>query len=206
MPDDGPKRMTRHTRAETIERILDAALELFATRNPSEVTVREVAAEAGVTHALVHQYIGTKQDLFNAVMERVSTQRVAVVAASPSLNDALKALLQQVLENRVHTQAQVRSAIDGVDYVAPPLETGAALVALARATAASDAELVPVPDDVDPRVVLAAVTAIATGMSVIDSWLYPIFQLDLDDRSEVNRQLAEIVDYLLNLVLASEMD
>ena len=47
------------SRAETTERILDAAEELFASRAPGDVTVRDVAEAAGVTHALVHSYLGT---------------------------------------------------------------------------------------------------------------------------------------------------
>jgi AcrR family transcriptional regulator len=176
-----PEPRSRGTREETTTRILDAALELFSARNPRDVTVRDVAQKAGVTHALVHQYVGSKDDLLNAVMQRVTTNRVALVSKSPSLDDALQALLRQVLTDRLHAQAQIRSAMDGIEYVSlkDRLETGAALIELAQRTAASQiAKPIPTPRDVDPRVVLAAVSALAACMSAADTWLYEIFQLD----------------------------
>lgn len=175
-------------------------------RNPRQVTVREVAERAGVSHALVHQYVGTKTDLFDAVMQRVAVDREAFVSQTPSLDEALRALFAQVLENRLHTMSQVRSAMDGVEYVSlkRPLETGRLLVELARATATSGGKPTPTPRDIDPRVMLAATTAMAVSMCAVESWLYPIFELDLSEKEEVNRQLGEIVTYLVNLVLAWE--
>ena len=61
---------TRHPRAETTERILDAAEDLFSRRDPDKVTVREIAAKAGVTHPVVHEYVGSKADIVAAVIER----------------------------------------------------------------------------------------------------------------------------------------
>ena len=55
---------------ETSERILDCAEELFSKHGFYGVTVRLVAASAGVDTALAHYYFGTKERLFNAVFER----------------------------------------------------------------------------------------------------------------------------------------
>jgi AcrR family transcriptional regulator len=50
--------------------ILRAARELFATRGIAAVTVRDIAAEAGVTHALVHRYFGTKEEMLAEILRR----------------------------------------------------------------------------------------------------------------------------------------
>ena len=55
----GDKR--RGGREQTTAAILDAAEKLFAARGFTAVTVRDIAAEAGVSHALVHRYLGSKQ-------------------------------------------------------------------------------------------------------------------------------------------------
>ena len=114
---DTPAARPRMSREETTERILDAAEELFASRNPRDVTVREIAQKAGVTHALVHQYVGTKNDLLNAVIQRVSTDRVSMVRDSETLAHAVEVLAYDVMRSRVHSRALVRSAMDGVEYV-----------------------------------------------------------------------------------------
>ena len=55
-------------RAAVMDAILDAATELFADRGPNAVTVRSIAERAGINHALVHRYFGTKEDLIGAVV------------------------------------------------------------------------------------------------------------------------------------------
>lgn len=52
-------------------RIRDRALALFAERGPDAVTVREIAAAAGVSHALVLHHYGSKQRLRELVDEYV---------------------------------------------------------------------------------------------------------------------------------------
>ncbi|HEX6866927.1 MAG TPA: TetR/AcrR family transcriptional regulator [Caulobacteraceae bacterium] len=50
--------------------ILDAAEGLFARHGFYGVTIRQVAAEAGVDTALIHYYFGAKRELFDAVFLR----------------------------------------------------------------------------------------------------------------------------------------
>jgi AcrR family transcriptional regulator len=56
-------RADRRRRSE--ERILEEARALFAERGFERTTIRAVAAAAGVDPALVMQYFGSKQELFN---------------------------------------------------------------------------------------------------------------------------------------------
>ncbi|WP_293676905.1 TetR/AcrR family transcriptional regulator [uncultured Phenylobacterium sp.] len=52
------------------ESILDAAEDLFSRHGFHGVTVRQVAAEAGVDTALIHYYFGAKRELFDHVFAR----------------------------------------------------------------------------------------------------------------------------------------
>src|ERR1700727_1703503 len=56
-------------RTSTQEGLLRAAADLFPERPPSRVTIRDVAARAGVNHSLVHRHYGTKDNLLRAVMQ-----------------------------------------------------------------------------------------------------------------------------------------
>ena len=50
--------------------MLDAAEELFADHPYGDVSVRAIADTAGVSHALVHRYVGSKADIMRAVLAR----------------------------------------------------------------------------------------------------------------------------------------
>jgi AcrR family transcriptional regulator len=76
------------TRREQARRALcDAAATLFAARG--DVTVRDIAEAAGLNHALVHYYFGSKEALFDAAFEYAGAKAVAklALAASDSADD-----------------------------------------------------------------------------------------------------------------------
>ena len=59
----------RRDAAATREAILEAATRRFATQGYERAGVREIAADAGVTAALVNRYFGSKERLFAEVIE-----------------------------------------------------------------------------------------------------------------------------------------
>lgn len=67
------------------EEILAAAKQLFAQRGIEEVTVADVAREAGVARTLVHHYFGGKQELELAVAEDMVHRAVALLRIEPDL-------------------------------------------------------------------------------------------------------------------------
>lgn len=64
----GPERYDKGV--ETRERLLEAAEELFIARGFDGVSVNDVATQAGVAKALVFYYFKSKQELFDAVLDR----------------------------------------------------------------------------------------------------------------------------------------
>jgi AcrR family transcriptional regulator len=64
----GPKR--KRDAATTREAILKAATHRFATQGYERAGAREIAADAGVTAALVNRYFGSKEGLFAEVIKR----------------------------------------------------------------------------------------------------------------------------------------
>ena len=51
------------------ETIIDSALELFSTKGFEGTSVREIAADAGVNVAMINYYFGSKEKLFESVVE-----------------------------------------------------------------------------------------------------------------------------------------
>jgi AcrR family transcriptional regulator len=63
----------------TADRILDAAFTSIATRGCGQVTLREIAEEAGVALSQLSYYYGTKDKLFAAVLTRMQQGYIAAL-------------------------------------------------------------------------------------------------------------------------------
>lgn len=62
--------MAPRSREGTQAAILEAGTALFAERGVADVSIRDIAAAAGVSHTLVHFYFGSKEELVGAILNR----------------------------------------------------------------------------------------------------------------------------------------
>jgi AcrR family transcriptional regulator len=85
--------------------ILDAAAEVFRTRNPSSVRFDEVAAAAGVSRSLVYAYFGDRSGLMAGVYLRTLA----------GLDEQLALLLQDVPVHEARLGGLVRNYLELVD-------------------------------------------------------------------------------------------
>ena len=74
-------RQRRPTRAETRQRVLEAAERVFAARGLHAATVEEIAEEAGFSIGAIYSNFGGKEDLFLALFRQHTEQRIADVEA-----------------------------------------------------------------------------------------------------------------------------
>lgn len=84
---------TRPTRAETRERILHAAGEVFTSRGYDSASLDEVAAAAGLTKGAVYSSFSGKDELFFALVADRLDQRLALVADAADGQRDLRQLL-----------------------------------------------------------------------------------------------------------------
>jgi TetR/AcrR family transcriptional regulator, transcriptional repressor of bet genes len=103
----GKRGRTRKPEEERREQILDAASHVACREGIGRLTVRAVAAEAGVSHALVLFHFGRKDRLVHALLEWVldSTSVLHVsedIARFPHARDRLTALLEQEMTRQSH--------------------------------------------------------------------------------------------------------
>src|SRR5262245_25105015 len=99
-----PRRPGRPARAEgesadvVRQRLVDSARALFTRRGFGEVSVREIAREAGVTPAMIAYYFGDKQGLYEAMLASVFDTLLARVrelaAESPSSTAPIEAFIR----------------------------------------------------------------------------------------------------------------
>ena len=69
-------RRTGSKKSESRERILEAALEVFARHPYQNASFRMISKLAEVEHPLISYYFGSKADLFKTVLNRVMEQRL----------------------------------------------------------------------------------------------------------------------------------
>ena len=71
MAQTASARSTRPSADSTRERILDAALDVFAEHSFDGASTREIASRAGVTQPLLNYHFKTKVDLWRAAVDRL---------------------------------------------------------------------------------------------------------------------------------------
>ncbi len=100
--------------AETRQRIVEAVWKVMVERGLSALTVRLVASEAGISHAMVHYHFASKDDLILAVVEQARQYWIlpmeAIVTGEGSPQERLERLIVWMAEPatrevmRVHRQ------------------------------------------------------------------------------------------------------
>jgi len=112
---------------ETRERILNAALDLFRRRGFDQTTMREIAAEAGMSLGSAYYYFESKEALVMAFYERASAEmhaRLEAVFTHPAgFEERLRAIISikfaYFAPNRRFLGALVRHAADPRDPLSP---------------------------------------------------------------------------------------
>lgn len=181
----------------TRRRILASARDLFARHGVDCVSVRRIAAAAGVNHALVHRYFGTKSDIVAAILENEA--RAMSALARPEA-DALTSLaaLREVFEyvltgGRTSLVLMLRTELDGL---APErLLDGSPLRPLGILASwieeqGSDA------DGADPRAVAMVLGAALMGLAAAQPMLTAGVDLEAEDPVVVRQRC---VDALIGL-------
>ena len=95
------------------EQILQAAFDVACREGVAGLTVRAVAGEAGVSHALVLFHFGRKERLILELLEWVIAETAVLhvsedIARFPHARDRLHALLQQEMVRQAHQPEHTR--------------------------------------------------------------------------------------------------
>lgn len=186
---------TRGAREATTAAMLDAAEELFAAYGFTAVSVRDIAKQAGVSHALVHRYLGNKDDIYRKVLQRNEDVMLAAAAGTNDLLEAVSHMFHEGLAHRQYLRLITHSALHGLSFDAtigrfPATEL---LIELAgRSTGEA-----PSCGDVDPRVAIAAVVALYLGWVSLEPWLVPAAGLQDEDEAMVLAHLERVIRCLI---------
>jgi AcrR family transcriptional regulator len=169
-------------------------MEPFAQRGPAAVSVREVAARAGVNHALVFRHFGSKDGLVQAVWERVVQDLAGRVVAAPDQR-GLVVLAEALAESETIWKLLARAVLDGqaatiAAYRYPFVDT--LVWAAARG---QEAGLLTAT--AHPRLLVAMVVALGFGWLIYHPVLLPLLGIPMRDVRERREELRDAVMTLL---------
>jgi TetR/AcrR family transcriptional regulator, fatty acid metabolism regulator protein len=95
--------MIDHSKAKTRkDRIMEAALRIFAEKSFQNTTITEISKQAGVSEATIYEYFGTKEDLLFAIPEKISNDAFAesskVVPYIRDVEGKMRAILMSYIQ------------------------------------------------------------------------------------------------------------
>jgi AcrR family transcriptional regulator len=195
-----PTRNAEKTRAA----ILDAARLLFAEQELSEVSIRDIADAAGVSHGLVQQYFGTREQMIAAIIaheierfsdEMLPTPTGTTVEDFQVLHERLKAGERSF---RQYALLILRAELAGIEpekMLDPAARTPA--LQLADAIADIQSRTATGRPPMDPKLVSAYINASIFAFGAMSPWLMTAVGLVPED---YEARLDEIVDISVRLI------
>jgi AcrR family transcriptional regulator len=179
--------------------ILRAAAELMAEHSPSEVSLRAIAARAGVNYGLIHRHYGTKDKLLVEIFQEFTDYGAEQIRASGSIHEAIRRTF--TLDSGGFARILAWVALDGVAAENTFADTtGMAVFQSLIEKEWQDASGPHRRDHFDPRVVSSFV------MLMISVWdFYAPYMQQVDDWGD--RDLAdahaEVLELMQTLVSAA---
>lgn len=198
-------RRTQDEAAETRNGILDAAERVFSERGVSHTSLEDIAKAAGVTRGAIYWHFRNKNELFSAMVNRVSLPIEEMVAQTvdDDVANPLVPLRKAAVDalRRVATDPQCQRVFDIVTHKCEYLEDLADVkervshircgcVARTEKAMRDAVKRGYLPKDLDPR--LAAVGLDAMIYGLIANWLADrkYVRLERDAEALVDRYLA----------------
>jgi TetR/AcrR family transcriptional regulator, repressor for neighboring sulfatase len=176
-------------RDATIDAVLDAAERLFAASGPAAVSLRDIAAEAGVTYSLINRHFGTKDALLELLLDRYAERGGPQLAAPGGPVGALAVLLGPRTEQSAYLRLLAWSVLgdDG---------------GRAHARKAVLDQLLPPPGpsgevDAEARARTVAAVAFVFGWRFFHPFLVEALHVDADDVADVHRRIGDLAVGLL---------
>jgi AcrR family transcriptional regulator len=188
-------------RQAVVTRVLDAAEQLFSDHPYADVSVRAIGDAAGVSHALVHRYVGAKADILRGVLARHEGVMARSAAGAGTVREAAGLMLAgDARATQRYFRLVLRFSMDSVlrEVTGVGFEATRLLAGLAeRQSAAAEGE-----EQIDPGLAVAAAVSLVVGFAGLrDAVLREVGLADTGEQ-EIDAQIRQIVDRLLAATVA----
>ncbi len=202
-PHTGDTRKRRRGRPrlddQLVPQILDAAERLFAEHGPVSVTMRDIAAEAGLSHSAIYRYFASRDELLLRVLERGRLRQAEHEAEWREAGKTTEGALDWIFaHNRAYLMLYVRLALDGETASSIGLD---ARGSVARRTlgALESAPGYEVHTGLDPRMVVAAAMAMTMGYVTGEAWILDAVGVPESEREAARAALDDVMRSIIAL-------
>ena len=206
MPDDSVRKESKKRPRgrprlddQLVPQILDAAERLFAGHGPVSVSIRDIAAEAGLPHSAIYRYFDSKDEVLRQVLIRGRTRQREHEAEGRVIGRTTEGALDWIMaNNRAYVLSVARLALEG--------ETTSSLGIDPEGTVAQqtlgvlrDAYPFELRTDHDPQMVVAAVMALTIGWVTAEEWIIDAVGMHGCDHDAVRARIDEILGSMMAL-------
>ena len=182
------------------DEILNVATDLFAQYGVNGVGIRKIAEEAGVNHAIIIRYFGSKENLVHKILLREISMLTTKYPLKPGQSPKQTiAGIRGILQNNLDTEKKtmnliIRSQMDGLSpeaYLNENNERAANLIAKWIATQQTDENLP------DARYVSLLIIAAIFSLSSISPWLMTSVGFKPDEFEKKKEDIMDVVAWIL---------
>lgn len=183
--------------------ILLAAMELMGSKGPAKVSLRDIAAKAGVNYGLIHRHFGTKDSLLLGIFQAFTDYGASIIRSSETIHEAVEGTFNA--DSGRYADLLASAVLDGMDprrlYVdSSGMADFAAHIAAEWAEPSEEFERRPA---FDPRVVGSFVMLMVVVWDFYAPYMQVVNGYEDRDLSEVR---TEVLDLMKFLVSASRPD
>jgi TetR/AcrR family transcriptional regulator, repressor for neighboring sulfatase len=168
--------------------LIDATERLCAERSPARVSVRDIAAEAGVNHGQVHHYFGSKEGLIASTLERLDAGIAEQVITGQGLEPSRLVGAATLRPGFLRLLAWALLEGDGRPQIGD-LRFGRMLIERLREEGLSKQ---------DAGIAATQVMAIAGGWALLEPALMTVNQLSEEEARAVSSSLGAVVESVLS--------
>ena len=182
------------------DRIIKVATDLFSEYGINAVSIRKIAEEAGINHALIIRYFGSKDNLVTEILHREISSLTAPypMKFDPSPYAALanlhKTLLNTLATDQNAMRLIVRTGLDGLSpeqYVSATQERAANLIAKWIKSQQTD------PSLPDAKLVSILLTGALFSLVSINQWLMTSVGLPPDNFEKRKSDLIDTAVWII---------
>ncbi len=108
------------------EQLLSAGIALLAKKSPSEISMDDIAAEAGVTKPMVYYYFGSKTGFYEHLVEHVTSSLREMLTGCLDSGSTFREVLKSLIVQRINQESFHPELSNTVRILATTKEIGGA--------------------------------------------------------------------------------
>ena len=188
MPTEKPQ--SQRGREQVRAALVAAADDLFGAKGPDQVSVRDVAARAGVNHALLHRHFGSKEQLLHDVLVHHAAQFRSSAEGVADPGEAVTRMFEVMTAQPAFMRILAHLRLSGEDFADHMVPDGGLkrLVEAMHGGANNDA-----------RLTAAMSVALCMGWTLFEDFLLRASACDHSPetaRIEVGKRLQDFINFL----------